>query len=45
MESAAMLKIPSHAMPWIIALIVILIILAFLAWVGFDHWSDLRDAT
>ena len=36
-----MLKIPAHALPWIILLIIILLILGFLAWTGYDRWSDL----
>lgn len=29
-----------ETLPWIILLIIILLILAFLAWTGYDHWSD-----
>lgn len=41
MESTVMLRIPAHVLPWLIVFIVILLILAFLAWLGYDNWSDL----
>ena len=38
---------PKHyeALPWIIILITALLVLAFLSWLGWDHWSDLREVT
>lgn len=35
-----MLKIPPHVLPWVLLLIAILVILAILAWAGYDNWSD-----
>jgi TRAP-type C4-dicarboxylate transport system permease small subunit len=29
------------ALPWIAVVVVILLVLAFLGWLGFEHWSEL----
>ena len=36
------MKIPAHIMPWLLVFIAILVILAVLAWAGYDNWSELR---
>lgn len=35
------MKIPAHVVPWLLLLVAIFVILAVLAWAGYDNWSDL----
>jgi hypothetical protein len=30
-----------QALPWIMVFVVALLVLAFLAWLGYDNWSDI----
>jgi Na+/H+ antiporter NhaC len=38
---------PRHyeVLPWVLIFIVVVIVLLFLAWLGYDNWSDLREVT